>query len=75
MSLANWTGIPSPSDKLPLIECSLNIRVHRFHKLSIWWWENSGSHSGASYHVSGSSSHNNPYDVAFCVACSVARHH
>jgi len=75
MRLADSTGIPSPSDKLPPLECSLNIRVHRFRKLSIWWWENNDFYSGASYHATGSSSRDSPYCVAFDAACSVLRHH
>jgi len=68
MSLDNSTGIPSPSDKLPPPECSLNIRVRRFGKLSIWWWESNDSYSGASHHASGSSSRDSPYCVAFNAA-------
>jgi len=75
MSLADLTGTPSPSDKLPPLECSPNIRFHRFRKLSIWWWESNDSHSGASYHTSGSSSRDNLYYVAFDAACSVPMHH
>jgi len=73
MSLADSTGIPSPSDKLPLLECSLNIGVHRFRKLSIWWWESNDSHSDASYHASGNSSPDIPDCVALDVACCVLR--
>jgi len=75
MSLADSTGIPSPSDKLPPLECSLIIHVGSFRKLSIWLWENSGSHSGTSYHASGSSSRDSPYCVAFGAASSVPRDH
>jgi len=75
MSLADSTGIASPSDKLPPLECSPNIRVHRFRILSIWWWESNDSHSGASYDACGSTSRDNPYCVAFDAACSVPRHH
>jgi len=56
MSLADSTRIPSPSDKLPPLERSLNIRVRRFHILSIWWWESNDSYSDASYHATVNSS-------------------
>jgi len=75
MSLADPTGIPSPSEKLPPLECSPNICVRRFRKLSIWWWENNDSHSGASYHASSSSSRESPYCVCFSAVCSVPMHH
>jgi len=75
ISLADSTGIPSPSNTLPPLECSLSIHICGFHKLSIWWWENSGCHCGASYHASGSSSRDSPCCVAFDAACSVLRHH
>jgi len=75
MSLADSTGIPSPSDKLAPLECSPNIRVRWFRTPSIGWWENNDSHSGPSYHTSGSSSRDNPYCVAFDSTCSVTRRH
>ena len=75
MSLADSTGTSSPSDKLPLLESSPNIRVRTFHKLNIWWWESNDSYSGASYHVSGSSCYDNSYCVTFDAACSVSRCH
>jgi len=75
MSLTDSTGIPSPSDKLPPLKCSLNILVRRFRKLSIWGWKNSGSHSGASYHASSSSSRDSQYYVALDAGCSVPRRH
>jgi len=75
MSLADSTGITSPSDKLPPLECSPNIHVRRFRKLSIWFWESNYSHSGASYHSSSSSSHDSLHCAAFDAACSVPRRH
>jgi len=75
MSLADSTGIPSSSDKLPPLEGSLDIRIRMFHILSIWWWESNDSHSDVSYHASGNSSRDSPYCGAFDVACSVPRHH
>ena len=75
MSLADSTGIPSRSDKLPALQCSLNIRVHRFRKMGVWWWESNDSDSGASYHGSGSSSRDNSYCVAFDAACIIRRRH
>jgi len=75
MSLADSTGIPSPSNKLCPLECSLNIHVRRFRKLSIWWWESSDFSANVSYHVSNSSSRDSLYCVALDASCSVPMHH
>jgi len=75
MSLTDSTGIPSASDKWPPLEYSLDIHVHKFRKLSIWWWENRRSHSVASYFASSSSCRENPYYIAFDTTCRIPKHY